>query len=291
MPLVLQSGNPRDRKVTFRRRWNFFTNPDVAVAITGMRGTGKSTLMKAIRGRLRIDIYPTWEESPDAERDRFVAVTKGGKRQIQSVVVPGQKDSTQGASTLRRYFFEGKAPDGVVHVASWGYSTIWDYTAEKVAIASAANGGQGTGDTDLTRTRDYNLKGELDDFRETSSLLKVSWRGKRNPLWLIIAVSKVDLFQDTDSLKQVGRHYLPAERPEDDSPFARELRSLVNNLGEQRFGAPGRLRIALVPVVSFPEDYPVSDTTVPSTGKPDVVAALLTNFVNTLWELSGDRQA
>jgi hypothetical protein len=291
-PLVLRPGGPRERKVRFRRRWNFFATPDVAMAVTGMRGTGKSTLLKAIRGRLLFGDYPLGEESPDAESDRFVAVTEHGSKQVKSVVVPGQKDSAQGERTLRKYFRNGRSPDGVVHVVSWGYSTIWDSTAEQVAIASTATGDAPEGvDPDVARTREYNRKGELDDFRQTCALLKESWRGTRKRLWLVIAVAKVDLFQNAESLRQAGRYYLPAEQPKDDSPFARELRALVNHLGEERFGTAERPRIAVVPLVSFPEDYPVGESVVQSTGKPDVISVLLTTFINTLWEFSGDDRA
>jgi hypothetical protein len=284
--IELRGGRPRRSELATKRWLNPFPAPDTGIVFTGARGTGKTMLHKALRQRLPVGKYIPREESPDKETDRFVAMTRNGKKRVQLVVVPGQKDSTTGMRTINRYFRDGRSPTGVVHVSSWGYSTIWDSGSERAALELMRAAGTGGREPVIDRIRAYNLEHELDDFRQTRDLLQEAWRYTTKPIWLILAISKVDLYRDHTSLAEVGRHYIPAANPNDDREFARELRGLVDYLGQGRL----RGRITILPVCSYLERYTMEGAIVQSRGDLDLTSVLMTNFSNKIGEFCGDEQ-
>ncbi|GAA3013510.1 hypothetical protein [Actinokineospora diospyrosa] len=294
-PLLGKLGG-RPASLVIKRRYNFLVRPAVGIAITGMRGTGKSFLHQALRQRFQLGQPVLEGESADYERDRFVTATGGGKRHVELVVVPGQKDSEQGRRTRDRYFANGNAPTGVVHVVSWGFSKIWDEDLQRVAIAESA----ALPATDpramahlpelVEQARAHNLRGELDDLRQTRSWLESSWESRSGPLWLVIVLAMPDLLHrnlpdpaaaraaDAATLAAVGGHYLPSADPGRDSEFAREVRALVNFVGENRFGA----RVAMMPVISFRKPFTVGGVAIPSHGDDELVATLMSRFSNRI---------
>lgn len=273
-------GQSADSKFVIKRWWNPFPSAEMGIAFTGMRGAGKTTLHKAMRRRLPVGEYVERSESPDREVDRFVAVTRNGKRRVQLVVVPGQKDSTAGTRTINAFFREGHSPTGVVHAVSWGYSTIWDSGSQRTALQLVRAGGRATSEID--RLRAYNMEHELDDFRQTRDLLQQAWLRRHTGTWLILAVSKVDLYRDADSLREAGEYYIPAADPNHDSPFAAELRGLADSVGQQR------IRVAVLPVCSYLESYPTVGTEMtPSRGDLDLTSVLMAGFSDKIGEFCG----
>jgi len=286
--MITEQRGQRFRPELVTKRWlNPFPAPEMGIAFTGARGTGKTMLHQALRQRLLVGGYIRRDESPDQETDRFVVMTRNGKKRVQLVVVPGQKDSTTGMRTISRYFRNGRSPTGVVHVTSWGYSTIWDPGSERAALELMRAAGTDGREPAIDRIRAYNLEHELDDFRQTRDLLQEAWRHTAKPIWLILAISKVDLYRDQNSLAEVGRHYIPAANPNDDREFARELRGLVDYLGQ------GRLlgRVTILPVCSYLERYTTEGgAAVQTSGDMDLASVLITNFSNKIGEFCDGEQ-
>jgi hypothetical protein len=253
----------------------------MGIAFTGMRGTGKTMLHNTWRRRVTVGGSVPHAESSDKEIDRFVAITKNGKRRVQLVVVPGQKDSVEGKRTISQFFQSGRSPTGVVHTVSWGYGTIWGYGSERAALDAMRDAGTSGQASVIERLRAYNLEHELDDFLQTRDLLQEAWRQTTKPIWLVLAISKVDLYRDRTSLAEVGRHYIPAEDPKDDREFAKEVRHLVDYLGQGRLSG----RIAILPVCSYLEPYTTeSGAVAPTKGDLDLVSLLMANFSNKIGE-------
>lgn len=263
------------------RRWlNPFAGPELGIALTGMRGAGKTTLHKALRARLPVGEHVDRAESPDKETDRFVLAGEQGRRKrVQLVVVPGQKDSTAGKRTINQYFRDGRSPTGVVHSISWGYSTIWDQNSQRAAVQVPAGGGT-AGQPLIEHIRAYNLTHELDDFRQTGDLLREAWLPTRKPIWLLLAMSKVDLYRDLDSLLDAGRYYIPAANPNDDTEFAGELRGLVDHLGQGRLAG----RVALLPICTYLESYSTTTMAAPvaTAGDLPLTSALLAGVMRQI---------
>lgn len=259
------------------RNLNIFAPPRIPLAVTGMRGAGKTTLHKALRGRLTIGQSEDRLESPKKEAEVILARTPSGKRRFQLVVIPGQKDSLPGQRAVNAHFKGGRFPLGVIHVVSWGYSKIWDAESARSEIDALP---VTAGESHIDRVRKYNLELELGDFRLTRELLQDCWQDRNPAVWLIIAVAKVDLFRG--DLSEAGRYYLPASNPNHDSEFAKELRGFVNFLGEGLMR-----RLAVLPVSSLPERYAHGNSAIESSGDFDLSSRLAVNLSNTIGDFCG----
>ena len=273
----------RDNRFRIKRWLNPFAGPDLGIALTGMRGTGKTTLHRALRHRLQVGEYADRGESPDRETDQFLVTGKNGKKRVQLVVVPGQKDSDQGKRTINQFFRDGKSPTGVVHSVSWGYSTIWDHANERAAldVVPTASGAAGPSPNPIARIREFNLTHELADFQQTRELLQDAWRYTTKPVWLILAISKVDLYRNPADLANAANYYIPAANPSNDTDFSRELRGLVDHTGQGRMAG----RVTVVPACSYLEQFSTTtNTQVTSSGDLDLTSVLLANVLHTIGE-------
>ncbi|MBM7775934.1 hypothetical protein JOD54_006138 [Actinokineospora baliensis] len=294
-PLLGRDAPARDRLV-IKRRWNPLPRRQTGMAITGMPGTGKSFLHQALRRRLEGDDPITPRESPNYEKDRFVTATDQGKRHIELVVVPGQKFSDPAERTRERYFANGRAPTGVVHVVSWGFSKIWDENTQDVVrgISGPLDPADPRAMPQLPevveQARAFTFQRELDDLATTCTWLRGAWDASTGPLWLIIALTMPDLLlsrlvdgaaarrADEATFAAVAAHYLPAAHPAHDSGFAAEVRALVNYAGENRFGT----RIALMPVISYRLPFTFRGVSLPPLGGDDLRARLMSRFSNRI---------
>jgi hypothetical protein len=135
----------------------------------------------------------------------------------------------------------------VVHVVCWGYDEAWEGEAQHILRAELARGN--SGDIDLGTVLEYNRTRELDEFRQTCSILLDSWRSDIGQEYnLIIAVTKADLYWRRR--EEARDYYLPVgAAPAHESPFCSDLRDLVAMIGQDK------LRLAVVPVSCRMENY------------------------------------
>lgn len=161
-----------------------------SIAVTGMTGVGKTELIDHLCGRGHDE--PT--EAGSAVMERRVR-RSGGLRGFRFRVVPGENAATR-LGALDEVFHDDPV-DGVLHVVANGYAT----------------GRRPAGTTgSVVVPREVQLARELEDWTVTSHRLAAMAVRRPQPTWLVVVVTKVDLF--ADEVDEVVRGYSPGSGTE-----------------------------------------------------------------------------
>lgn len=199
------------------RLTQFFRRRYPTVAVTGMTGVGKSQLADRLAGR---SPGSTAGDVGSAVMERRTR-RSGGLHGFRFLVVPGDNAATR-LGALDEVFHD-EPVDGVLHVVANGHAT-----------PRRAGGTSGAG----SATREQQLAAELEDFAITAHRVASMAVRRDKPVWLVIAVSKVDLYPD--DIDDMVRYYSPGSG----SPFGDridELRALAGG---------ARLSVDVLPVSS-----------------------------------------
>ncbi len=169
------------------------------VAVTGMTGVGKSQLVDRLTHRSAGDAVAEVGSAVMERRTRRGAKLHG----FRFLVVPGDNAATR-LGALDEVFHD-EPVDGVIHVVANGYATP-RRAAGTTGAASA--------------TREEQLALELEDWAITSHRIASMAVRRHKPIWLIIAVTKTDLYPD--DVDEIVRYYSPGSG----SPFGDKVDAL-----------------------------------------------------------------
>jgi len=201
------------------------------IAFTGIAGIGKTVLFEHLCHAETADKLPP--ASIAAEKGH--TVKKHVDKRLRVTVVPGEESSPK-FETLTDLFQRGKKIEGVVHVVANGFVEIRDEFARE---SLATTGKLKTIDQFIK----FQRKAELEDLGQTCEVIRQSIARTRTPKWLIVAVTKVDLFQD--GLDEAKRYYSPHGK----SLFTQRLNQLQSQVGTDNF------RWEAVPVCAWLTDF------------------------------------
>ena len=212
------------------------------VAVTGMTGVGKSQLVDRLTRRAYDDAVAEVGSAVMERRTRRSPRLHG----FRFLVVPGDNAATR-LGALDEVFHD-EPVDGVIHVVANGYAT-----------PRRTAGTTGT----ATATREEQLAAELEDWAITSHRIASMAVRRDQPVWLVIAVTKADLY--ADELDEVVHYYSPGSG----SPFG-------NKLDELRALAGGaRLSVDVLPVSSQGGDRKSAISAKKASAMVDALAARL----------------
>jgi hypothetical protein len=202
-----------------RGRLGLSMNP---VAVTGEAGSGKTVLYDALVQAIRTGDRDS-TRSPASEKHR--AVFRSGSRRAQAsvVVVPGQasEEREHGLSVT----MDGTAsPRGIIHVVCWGHNRVWQASGQRAVEEALRAEYPGV---DQESVRHWHLRKEVEDFRDLCERI-IEQRAARRLRWMIIAVTKCDLYWDR--IEAARDYYIPGGIPGGthyESEFCALLRDLA----------------------------------------------------------------
>lgn len=172
------------------------------VAVTGMTGVGKTRLADRLSRRASA-------QSAEAGQDVGSAVMERRTRRNAKLrgyrfrVVPGENAATR-LGALDEVFHD-EPVDGVLHVVANGYAT-----PRRTAGTSGA----------AVASREEQLAAELEDWSITAHRIASMAVRRERPTWLVVAVTKADLF--ADDIDAAVHYYSPGSG----SPFGDKLDEL-----------------------------------------------------------------
>jgi len=173
------------------------------VAVTGMTGVGKTRLADRLSRRASA------QSSPESGHDVGSAVMERRTRRNARLrgyrfrVVPGENAATR-LGALDEVFHD-EPVDGVLHVVANGYAT-----PRRTGGTSGA----------ARATREEQLAAELEDWAITAHRIASMAVRRDRPTWLVVAVTKADLF--ADDVDAAVHYYSPGSG----SPFGDKLDEL-----------------------------------------------------------------
>lgn len=231
LPLAQEAYENREEILSNWQKFKtLFSGKPIAIAVTGLPGVGKSVLCDYLSGKAYQQNYSPPNKSEDQEKSKISAKDM----KINLKVVPGQ-DSPQKLAVLDELFNEELPLDGVIHVVANGYSTI------RSALAAEVLKG-----TNLDEYRKARFREEIEDLSDICQRVRQSIRITGKPKWMLIVVTKIDLYYD--QIEEARDRYYAGE-----SEFTQRIQLLSNQVGSDNFTWDA------LPVCSILDDFRLGD--------------------------------
>lgn len=235
-----------------------------SIAFTGLSGIGKTVLFDYLTGAAYKPGYTPPHPSGSAEA--AVRTFEGGKR-LRITVVPGD-DSRPRLETLDSLFAKRKAVIGVVHVVANGFVDVYQNVSRETLINDRKL-------STIEKFTKFQRKEEIKDLDKTLEMIRRSMRENRRPTWMMIAVTKIDLY--ADELDEAERYYSPHSQ----SSFSDRMKELQSQVGSDNF------RWETVPVCSWLENFDWNGETRASTIETEERDAYLAQFAGKIESYNG----
>lgn len=229
-----------------------------SVIFTGMPGVGKTVLFDHLSGKAYNQGYQPPLTSTVVEAGRM----RTRKERVRISVIPGQEAANR-LVALNELFLGKRAVNGVVHVVANGFITLRGSTAKQVLVEEGKL-------TTIDQYRAHQLRQELQDLDATCQIVRQSLLKHRKPTWMLIAVSKADLYYE--SIAQVESYYSPSGT----GPVVDRLRKLQDQVGRDNFSWDA------APVSAWLEDFEWNNEKRLSILKPDDRDYLVSKFARHL---------
>jgi GTPase SAR1 family protein len=204
-----------DIQSSFQKVSAFLSREKSTIVITGLPGVGKTVLSDYLT-----DVaYKKGYASPSTSTKLETRKTSIEKQRLEFKVIPGQGSSAR-LDALDEFFNDDETSsiDGVIHVVANGMSFVRnEFTPKLRSVDSLA---------DYQRER---FEEEIRDLNEVCELIRKSFRNKLKPSWLLVAVTKVDLYYDTIETAR-DRYSIQGQ-----SEFSNRIRTLSNQVGSDNF--------------------------------------------------------
>ena len=182
------------------------------VMLTGMQGVGKTVLFDYMTGKA----YRSGYKPPSTSR---VAETgKLGKTGL--LVVPGQSSAPRFAA-VQSTLLGKRPPMGIIHVVANGFASIRGEEATRVLQKTARI-------RSIESLRSLLLRQEEEDLGQICEWIRIAHRSNRHPAWLMLAITKYDLFASDTGL---GQSYFPGGS----GKIAKQLELLTTQIGSDHF--------------------------------------------------------
>lgn len=235
------------------------------VVITGMSGAGKSVLKDHLTNAVDAP-YKLPQQSPNLETSRLPR----SKRRLWRVpisVVPGQ-NSPERRSALESQLNSRRAPSGIVHVVPFGYVEQRRGASQRITHQATQH---------LDEYREAQLEAELVDLVETLAAIRTAQNQKGKPAWLIVAMSKADLYWKGG--EEAIQRYCDSDTG---SPFSDLLNELQRQVGSDNF------IWETMPISCVSEAFTYGSTTVTSELPHDRRAALMSELLTRIVTRTSD---
>ncbi len=232
------------------------------IVFTGLSGAGKTVLLDFLTGKGFEQGYQPPKPSQSVEKGKLSKTLKKDKPRMAISVLPGQDDFPR-LQGLDEIFLGKKGVDGVIHVVSNGFIEERSSVTRELLIKENKL-------QTIEQFRQYQLKRELTDLSATCEIIRKSIHKHQKPKWMLIAVTKVDLFYD--KLDEAREYYSQNGK----SKFARRLKELQIQVGTDNF------RWETVPVCAWLNDFEWNNEKQPSVLKVDDRDHFVANFATEM---------
>jgi energy-coupling factor transporter ATP-binding protein EcfA2 len=201
---------------TFKRLVKRIKDGELAIAIFGAGGTGKSTLGKYLSGKLEnSQLSSGYQESISIEKYILDSNVIGS-----AIVVPGQERRQDSWDDLLRTISQGKI-SLIINVVSWGYHSFGELSYQQSSLYKSGI----TNQEFLKVYTEEHRQEELQALTKIIPHLSVADSKKRKIL-LITLVTKQDLWWN-DRLK-IQVYYQKGE-------YEKQIQAISNKLGSSNF--------------------------------------------------------